>query len=436
MSWKKTAITAISFFVLISNCYSQGESALPFLLISPYAEANGMAEASVSAFVQDPLALMVNPAHLGLQSRKNILNSGYNHVDWFPQFQQADLWYRTYGVSAGVNLQSLFEDAPHLSVGMGYSRIYLNLGEFIETHDDPTQIRRFEAYESSDQFTFAAALSYGVRLAAGYTTKRIVSSLAPFDMLGTGRQGVAYVNSYDYGLLLDVPVTEIISDLRGEPIRLTPSFSPFFDFRTGYAMQHLGDVSVFYVGAVQADPLPRTFRAGMGINLGLQFTYKSREWKAFSFHWTIDASDILVKRYPAIRDSSGAIIQEPYWEYRSGTGDVNVVDEILLGRSNGETIHRKGWEISVFEFLSIRGGRFEEAPNRGNRRFNTNGFGIHTLGLFKFFAASMGDDTGNFMRLFLDHVDIRYDHSEIDTDEENHPLDTTRFDSINLVISN
>lgn len=434
---RAAAVILVVLVVDMCTCLAQGETAVPFLLISPYAEANGMGEASVANHTDDPLSHMTNPAHLGMFGLKSYFSFGHNYSKWLPQFNQSDLWIRTYAVNAGVNLKQFGLIIPEIGIGFGYSRIYLNLGEFTITGQDPTPLGTFTGYETSNQYSFGVGIDYWVKLSGGITFKHIFSSLAPFDVQGQGRQGVASVNSYDYGLLLDVPIVEIVSKFTDHPLQITPQIFPFFNASVGLAKNNLGDKKLVYIDAAQADPLPRYARIGIGFDLGVTYGNREAEWRPISFKWTIEANDILVRRSGAIFDSLGNVMTEGSWEYRDGLGDIHFFDEVILGHTNSETIKKKGWELNFFEILSLRGGRFEESPTRGNRHFNTTGYSVRFFGIIKFLRAidyPLGIEGP--LGYIVKHLDVRFDHSELKTDEINNPLAQTKFNSISIVVSN
>lgn len=430
MIGKSLAAASMALIFLTNDCTAQGEAAVPFLLISPYAETNGMGQASVATFTDDPLAVIDNPAHLGMQSLTSYFSSGYNRSDLLPGFHQSNLWYKTFAFNAGMNLRKLFGIAPEVGFGMSYSRIYENLGDFIATSTSPAPLQTFTAYETSDQYTLAAGIDYWVKASAGITFKHIFSNLGAFVLGGRLLRASATVDSYDYGLLLDVPFVEVVSRLREEPIQVSRHWSPIFDFRFGFAKNNLGDNEVFYF-AFPPDPLPRYARIGVGFNLGILYKNDATQWQPVSFTWTIEANDILVRRYPELVDSSTSrIVREAYWEYQGGLGDINFLDEIILGHTNAQTIKKKGWELTFGGMFCFRGGTFEEDPKHGNRRFSTTGWGFRTSGITKLIPV------GNFLGFILHHVDIRYDHSELTPDEVDHPLAGTKFDSVDILVLN
>lgn len=116
---------------------------------------------------------------------------------------------------------------------------------------------------------------------------------------------------------------------------------------------------------------------------------------------------------------------------------INFFDEVILGNTNPETIKKKGWELNFFEIFYLRGGRFEEDYSRGNWRFNTLGYGVRLGGIVKYLRfIDVPLPTDKIFGFILHHVDIRYNHSKLIPDESDHPLSDTRFNSINILISN
>lgn len=428
----------IGYIVLTASCFAQGETAVPFLLISPSAEANGMGETSVAILTDDPLAPMTNPAQLGMLSLENYFSYGYNFSNWLPDFNLNNLWYKTFAFNTGVNLRKLSPNAPDLAIGLGYSRIYLNLGEFVETGPTgPTPIGTFNADETSDQYTLGIGLNSWVKASAGATFKQIISSLAPFNVERTGRPGIARVNSYDLGLFLRVPLMEVLSRLREKPIEVSPHLSPFLDFNIGFAQNNLGNEKVIYIDTSQADPLPRYARVGIGLNLGIVYKRDDIVWKPFSFKWTIEANDLLVRRYGDVVDSSGNVLTPGHWEYRGGLGDIDFFNEVILGRTNTETIKKKGWEVGLLDFIFVRGGRFEEDYNRGNRRFSTSGYSVQFGGLVRLLrAAGLPLTSDTVVGYIVNHLDVRISRSTYSTDEWDNPLASTEFNSVNILVSN
>lgn len=372
-----------------------------------------MGEASVAVSTNDPLALMTNPAHLGAQSRTNFLSYGHNYADWLPQFQLSDLWLRTQAVMAGINLKKIDEDAPPLSVGIGYSRMYLNSGMFIQTIEmGPAETGWFDASESSDQLSIGLNLDSWVRVSGGMTYKRIDSRVS---MMGNVK-----ANLFDYGFLIDVPVVEIMAKASGSSFEVMPHLSPFAGVSIGVSKSNLGKEYVTYPGTNQNDPLPRYARAGIGVALGAMFVKDDIVWKPLSFKWTIESGDVLVDRDR---------------KYKTGLGEINIWDQVIMGRANKETLMGKGWEIGALEIVSIRGGRFEQDPERGNRRLKTRGWGVQFAGVPRLLLAlDVPLPTEGVASFLLNHINVSYNHCEWTPDDPISPLRNTKFNSVNFTI--
>jgi hypothetical protein len=414
-----SAVFIVATLVISFPCFSQGNTAIPFLMISPYTEANGMGEASVAVATDDPLAVMTNPAQLGVQSRFQFFSAGTNYSSWLPQFHRSDLWLRTYAVSAGINLKKLNENALPLSFGIGHSRVYLNLGEFIQTSENgPDVVGSVHAYESSDQFSAGMNLDYWIRLSGGVTYKHIRSHLSTFEA-GIVEGGA---DLFDYGFLLDVPMADIVAKMTHTSFNFMQNVSPFFDLSIGISKSNLGQESITYPGMLQGDPLPRYARAGIGLEVGAVVANGDLRWKPCSFKWTTESDDGLVGMNR---------------QYQSGLGDIHFFDEVILGNTNRLTTKAKGWEVNLLEIVAIRGGRFEEDPMNGNRRLNTAGWGIQSAGLVKLLRvldAPIGTD--GIAWFLLNHVNVRYNACDWTPDDPTSPLAGTNFNSVNFSICN
>lgn len=422
---------ALCFFLFHTSCFSQGETAVPFLLITPYAEATGMGEAAVANHTDDPLSFIINPAHMGYLSQNNFHSYGYNYARWLPGFGLSDLWVKTFAFSSGINLKKVKDSYLPVSFGMGYSRIFVNLGTFNRRDEYNNDLGNYHAWESSDQYTLGIGINYWVRAYAGVTFKQIVSMLFEEELL------VARAKAIDYGMLIDVPMIDIISGISKNPVQIFPNMKPFFNLSIGIAKNNLGNDEIAYFYSLYDNPLPRNARAGIGFDLGINYKMNKVDLELFSFKWTIEASDVLVKRYPSRYDSLTNRWIPTRWEYQEGFGHIKFVDEVILGKTKKETEKKKGWELNIFDIFSFRNGSFLEDPERGNRHFYTNGFGIRFSGFAKLLRSmNPSFDDSNIIGIFLDHFDMHYNHSVLTTVERNHPLSGTKWDSINIFIHN
>ena len=161
---------------------AQGESGVPFLLISPDPAANGWGEISTAVVSDNPMATIFNPGQLGLFSLDSYFSAGtyVPKTQWLPGFHQSDLTYDVTAVNAGVNLARQFDLDLPISLGIGYSRVYLDLGTFIRTSTSgPQPLATFNAHEKAEAFSVAVGIDYFVRLGVGMSFNNIVSVLSP-----------------------------------------------------------------------------------------------------------------------------------------------------------------------------------------------------------------------------------------------------------------
>lgn len=340
---------------------AQGESAVPFLLIAPNARADGMGETG-GALSDDGSAAFWNPAGLAFQNGQEV---SITHSTWLPQFQLSDLFYE------------YFSYKNHLDDWggtMSASIIYLSLGEFVETQDDPTPISTFKAYEFAVTGGYSTKLTNDIGL--GVNLRFIHSSLANFDVQRQGRKGIASTVSFDVAALWKPQNLGDIGD------RLS----------IGLNLSNLGP-KLTYIDAEQADPLPTNLR------LGFAGQIVKTEYNNITL--VVDFSRLLVRRYPEIKDSVTQFVTQ------KASVD-NLPKSLISAWGDGglkKVIVSGGMEYwyGAPRLIALRFGYFYEHPNYGNRKFLTFGAGVRY------------DVYG-------------FDFSYLSAIEENHPLgETLRF---------
>jgi len=345
---------------------AQGESAVPFLLIAPNARADGMGEAG-GALADDASAAHWNPAGLAFQTGQE---ASLTHSNWLPGFGLSDLFYEY------LAYKNHIEDWGGT---ISASVTYLNLGEFVETRDDPTPLGTFKAYE------FAITAGYATRmtdaLGLGLNLRFIRSALAPIDVQGQGREGVANTVSVDLGALYRFSGFNLFGMTELEP-----------PLSIGLNLSNIGP-KLTYIDADQADPLPTNLRLG--------FAFRPIQSEYNNLTLVLDFSRLLVRRYPVPKDSAGNPLGDPpppdpvTKAIFSAWGDGGL-KKVTIGTGI------EYWYGSP-KLVAIRWGYFYEHPDYGNRKFMTFGAGIR--------------------------YDIYgFDFSYLSAIEENHPLaETLRF---------
>ncbi len=369
MAFKNTGrVTAYVLFALLvvgtlapRVAFAQGESAVPFLLIAPNARADAMGEAG-GALSDDASASFWNPAALAFLPGQEV---SLTHSAWLPQFQQSDLFY---------DYVAYRNHLDEWGGTLGASVTYLSLGEFNETTPDgPEVINTFRAYELAATVGYATKVTNDFGL--GLNLRFIHSSLAPFNVQGQDRQGVASSVSFDIaGLWKPTGLGEI-----GDRLSV------------GLNLSNLGP-KLTYIDAEQADPLPTNLRLGIAANL-VQSEYNN-------VNWVVDFSRLLVRRHPQITDSNGTVIETPqpddfYKAIFTSWGDGGL-QKVTIGTG------LEYW-YGAPKLVALRFGYFYENPKYGGRKFLTFGAGVR--------------------------YDIYgFDFSYLSAIEENHPLsETLRF---------
>lgn len=347
-----------------SAASAQGESAVPFLLIAPNSRAAGIGETGTGS-VDDASAVFWNPGALAFMDGQEVT---LTHANWLPQFGLSDLFYEY------LNYRNRIDD---IGGTLGASVTYLNLGEFIRTSENGTELGRFKAYE------FAVTAGYSTKvfddLGLGINARYIRSSLSP---IGTGNeQGAGVANTVSFDIAMMWRPFDLDVDWLDKKLSM------------GFNLSNLGP-KVTYIDAAQADPLPTNLRVGLG--------YKLFEDEYNSMTYSVDFSRLLIRRRAEVKDSSGAVIQKASvdalpkslftaWGDGSGLKKINV------------SMGAEYWYGSP-RLIAIRIGHFFEDPSFGNRNFWTFGAGLRydIFGFdFSYISAAEGHPLSDTIRFSL-----------------------------------
>lgn len=357
------------------------------------------------------LATITNPGQLGLFALNNLFSAEIYapKTQWLPPFHLDGLTYYSEAVNAGVNLGNICRLPFSFSAGFGYSRIDLELGEFIITDETgPEPIGRYHGSEKSNNFSAGFAFEYYVRIGLGWNFKTIRSDLV---------NAAAKVTATDFGLLIGVPVMAIVSTLTKEEFEIAPKVTPLFDLSFGNVRSNVGG-EVSYIDNAQADPLPRTAVIGGSIEAGLIFRSGFSNRKLVTITLIRQAEDLLVTRFSGSKFS-----------YQTGLGDIAFVDNVILGKTNPKVDIRKGWQLQVAEALYIRGGSVD-GPGLA---YATSGYSICLRGLARLVDSGNPRPAESWIDVVTEHIDLQY-HSSTYTSISS-PIDGTTTSAINLVVN-
>ncbi len=393
---------AIGAFVIITVCplsvFAQGETAVPFLLLSPSTEADGMGGTTVALPRYDPTSFVFSPAQAGLSALTTNLRLGLRPgaSSIAGSAVPSDQEYSAWAVSSGLRINDFIDLPLRIGFGLGYHDIENDLGRFnVTTPEGPQAAGTFEPYETASGIVLGVGVEYFVRFGFGYTFRSVESHLSP---MGTEKEmgsGTAEGNAHDYGFLLEAPIVPIVNEITGGDVSFAGGMRPFFTLSAGVGWNNIGDKLV-YVDPAQADPFPRTSRAGIAVQGGFGFT-EAPGWELFSIAWTREAEDLLV-----VRRADGT------WEYQSGLGDIQFWKNTVDGRLTGNTGLRSGWQIQAGELFTYRSGAV-----KGSFSYTTSGYTIRLAGLLKAYARLAGDATPQWLVFMRDYIDFQYHHASI-----------------------
>jgi hypothetical protein len=415
----KMTIALLSLLLLLSavppSASSQGEAAVPFLLLSPSPETNGMAGISVAVQRADPLSSIFSPAQVGLASLSTgVAGSFYpEETRWLPGWGTLSPSYKAWAAQGTVLLNDFLDMPVRVGVGLAYHRVDFDIGQFSVTNSSgPEVIETFEAYENATGLTLGVGFEYLVKAGFGYTFRSIISHLSP---LGTEMEkgaAEADVPAKDYSCYLLLPMVDLIDAATGGSTEFYGTLRPFADLSLGFGINNIGD-EVVYVDAAQPDPLPRTAREGVGVAAGLRL----QGWEVGRVTWSREGEDLLV-----VRQNNGT------WEYQSGFGDLEFANNVIAGHSSGNVGIRTGWQLQMGEFFTYRQGAYRQPYNN----YDTEGLTFQLAGILKGIAYAAGDKAPSWLLFARDHFDFQYHQSKYTS--ETSGVDNTQFKALTLLI--
>jgi hypothetical protein len=380
-------LSIFSFLLVTNKTFSQGEAAVPFLLLQPSPSLAAMGQTGTALPTDDPFGFLWNPAQLGYTSQNNNFSFIFypSKLDWLPVFN-VDLEVKGLAFNLGYNLKDVI-NFP-LSVGFGYSYNEIDYGTFFRM--DEYGNGTFDSKDYYNAYSLGVGIDYYAQFNAGFTFKSVTSILSAQPIGEEQGSGTAKPNVVDFGLLINVPVFKLINEDMLIKLEGDMQLKPDFNFSVGYSKSNIGD-EVYYIDPAQADPLPRIDRLGYGISTGFDLLSDDFQMRILNFSLTVEADDILIDR-----DSTG-------WDYQSTLSDLQFVKNLINIEGTEDIVSHIGLKIDFFETVSFSTGHFS---GRGFMDVaETGGYELRAKGIFKLWALWAKDPFTDFLR---DHIDIRY----------------------------
>jgi len=316
--------------------FSQGESALPFLLIEPTTRATGMAGA-FTAIANDAGAMYFNPAGMTQMQWGSV---DFNQVDWLPSFGFSDLDLTYRALTWTITQVGSF--------GISYTR--LNLGKNIITDETGAELASFDTYEQAFAFGYARELNKNISL--GATVKMIESHLIN-SVVFSPRKTTVKAYALDIGFLYQNFLPDFCYRKRfysslskpwlQRPLPPGPAI--------GIAIQNIGP-HVEYRDQNQGDPLPQNLRLGLA--------WQIVDTDIAGIRISADIQKLLVKKY---KDGSSDAFYNAWFTSWSKFQ----WKSLRLGL---------GVEIFFTPLFTLRFGRFIEDEDYGARKYTALGFSL------------------------------------------------------------
>jgi len=327
---------AIVFIMLIFpafNLYSQGNTAVPFLLISPDSKFGAMGDAG-SALSDNVSSIYWNPAGIAFLTGSEV---SLTHSKWLPQFN-LDLYYDY------LAYRTYIED---IDGSFTTSITFMNYGEFVRTNDRGDVLGTFRSYDG------ALTLGYSTKIdqdwGLGFNFRIIRSQLSESPTAQEKGKGVSTSASVDLGVIWRPQ--ELVFD----NLDLSQKVS------VGLNLSNIGP-KIYYIDKDQADPIPTNLRLGVALQL-----YKD-EYNSLTA--VADVNKLLVN---AKKDTSKTQ-DEFYKAIFTSWGDYSVSKEFR--EFNFGLGLEYNYQIPGEFAFALRGGYFYEDPLFGARKFLTFGGGV------------------------------------------------------------
>lgn len=357
--------------ILIRPIFSQGESAVPFLVLQQSPLLQGAGQIGAAIPMKDALGFYYNPAQLGYFSHENNLSISFmpQKTQWlFPEWK-----FQSFGISAGYNFNKDKNGIP-LSIGIGY------IHSKFDFNDDIVGF-----YNSFDCFSVGASYDYYLLFNLGLAVKPFTSKFTY-----SGGPYEAKSTAFDFGAMVVAPLSKLFFDNLKLNLNSKYLIKPKVDFTLGYSMTNIGK-KISYVDPAQSDPIPRTARLGHSTDLAIELFSKTDKLSLLDYSFTAEAENLLFKY-----DSNQKI------EYKNFLGDIKIGKHLIQLKSDGKVVVHRGHIFRLFETLIITSGRYNGS---GYDNIKSKGLGFSSEGLFKLSGILLNDPIVDFI---AKHIVLEY----------------------------
>ena len=364
----------LPIFVLLLNfglAQSPGSIYSISSLQSP--EINGMGNIGVGLPSNDPFAVLYNPAN-GIKDKdgislalSNLANSPFNDKQ---SIQSLSFIPDKYPFQINLSHLQLVDDKGVMNYSEDYFRDYKVVSNY---------------YSLSGLYT-GSIFKIPINLALGITGKKTsldYLEVLPDDTLDFVSDEILY----DLGFLFSIPYSKKNLKINNHSYNLL--IKPAF----GYSILNTGNNFRIYN---KDYPSPRL--VNMGISLSARLS-TGDGWNILEMQYGQAAQESLVKseNYPII--------------YKSGLGDIDIFNDIMLNNPAGKASVMRGGQVSLLNIYSFRVGKnySKDHPYYLNTEILTRGYGIHSDGIFRLLHYLTGK---KIFKQIAFHTDISYNSTK------------------------
>ena len=368
-----TLIAAVLFLplALSSPAGSQNleaESGAQSLLLDPSVRSSAMGHSSNAVFWGIGSNYWSNPA---LLAYRRGVEYEWGRTQLVPQIAD-DVFFTSKRLTLGYwGVGFLVAGKPISSVG----GLRLDYGVSIATDVDGNELGRFRSYEDTQAFATGAnllefaehalkvggmeipALSRYGDVAVGWSEKRTHVFLAPADVTLDHVAAEGYVTTHDSGVLVRLTPYDGI-DHPGTLPGLDRVLAARLEGSYGGSTQNYNNATIAYVDPNQSDPVARIQIKGWAAHASFDLPQRYREnIRAHRLGWLTDMISPLI--------SVG----------RTGSKQLPLIpDATTGGLRSGTRIRNSGWEVTLANIYSFRGGKIDDPV--GTIQGETSGWGI------------------------------------------------------------
>ncbi|MEM6785844.1 MAG: hypothetical protein AAF624_19150 [Bacteroidota bacterium] len=365
------ALLAVSAMFVADRATAQSVQdpvTLTFLDLPTAPALNALGGTGVAEAFGDPHGFLYNPAHLGTLDGEVALALYPSDVDWLGLGLDAS----SSAVAGGLSLRGIGLPA---TLGLGIARTTLDFG--------PLPVTETATFAPQDRYT-ALGLGLGFDLPVQVQLGATVRFVSSEEAAGTDIDGEVLTReitgtTLDLGARIDAPVLTLLG------VAQQADFRPSFDLALGYTQVHISAEA----GGL---PLPRMARLGYAATFALDHRVRYESYLRF-----IEATVSIQAEHQLTRIQDDGSVS-----YERLLGDLNVLENALLGQGNATTTARRGLRLTFFETFGLHYGGFDGFGYDARR---TSGFEVRLGGALRVYALSTGNER---LAALAERFDVRF----------------------------